>query len=91
MISSSVIVGSTLWYFKQYSNLDSSVWDCYASSSKGNDLPSFVTLPGYKDITYTFKNICAHGMIVSVWLILSAIGSLILIKVKVGEKIHKGL
>jgi len=71
--------------------MGASVWDCYASSAKEKNLPSFEPLPGYINVTYSLENICAHGMVLCVWLIVSAIGSLVFIKLQIGEKIHKGL
>lgn len=86
-----MLIGSAFWFYKLYDNLGKSVWDCYASPTKEKNLPSFEQLPGYKNITYAFENVCAHGMILCAWLILSALGSIILIKLPVGEKLWKGL
>lgn len=67
------------------------MWDCYASPAKEKNLPSFEPLPGYKNVTYAFENVCAHGMVLCVWLMISSLGYLVLLKFPVGQKIEKGL
>lgn len=81
----------SVWMHSLNYYLSSSVWDCYGSSE--SDLPSFDPLPDYKNVTYSFENICAHGMIVCAWLILSVIGYLVLLfsKMHLGEIVIKGL
>ena len=78
-------------YLNKYMSV--SVWDCYASSDSDIDSPSFDPLPDYKNVTHSFENVCAHGIIVCAWVILSTIGfiAINLIKVDLGELVIKGL
>ncbi len=73
--------------------MNASVWDCYASSDSEIDYPSFDPLPEYKNVTYSFENVCAHGMIVCAWVIVSTLGfiAITLTKVELGELVIKGL
>ena len=84
-----IILGVWMHSLNYYTS--SSVWDCYGSSE--SDLPSFDPLPDYKNVTYGFENICAHGMIVCAWLILTVIGYLVLLfsKIHLGELVIKGV
>lgn len=86
-----VFAGSIFWFYKLYGNIGISVWDCYASQSSDKKNASFDPLPGYNNITYAFENSCSHGMIVCIWLMISAIGSIILSKLSINEKLIRSL
>jgi hypothetical protein len=89
--SITVLIICGIWMHSLNHYMNSSVWDCYGSAE--SDYPSFDQLPDYKNVTYSFENICAHGMIVCAWVILSVIGYLVLLlsKVNLGELVVKGL